>query len=225
MFGLPEDVVLPEADQNLMASISDELRVPLAGADIVLRVGWHSLLRVAAGLLADHDIDGLHSNPSGAKMSRACYDECINSLSWTACPQDPWRNWDGPHLMLLPRPRVARSEVEASNPIFHGWQKLDKAGLNSAPLLKRYMDLYRQKLATFGITLVSQASETLTDTGLTRAEFCRDAPGWVTTVLPEHDVSHMNAAFGAIQWRSILAEISEANLAVVRNRKTLGRSA
>lgn len=189
--------------------------IDLAAADVVVVVGREAGFNAAAGLLAEHDVDGLpEAGPELAprRLSAAAFAAFADAIAARSGLVEHWRNWDRPRVHLLPRTRPAESALRgAATPELRPWRRLARSPEKLLAGIDSYVDRLEAEMAAEGVVLLRQPAASLSAHGLTRENMTRGSLRIDGDVgHGEDDVSHANAEYGALFWEAYASRLAGA---------------
>ncbi|UPH71490.1 hypothetical protein LGT41_0001350 [Abyssibius alkaniclasticus] len=138
---------------------------------------------------ADHSLANCSSAFRGELINERLSDSLAMQFAFQVCSSDAWNA----QVIVAPTPVQAPPETP-----------------RSAPFSIEVLNTAATRLcAGFGATFVPQPPETLDEAGFTRAHFAQNSLRFRPDAAPhpEDERNHMNAAFGALMLRDILAAL------------------
>lgn len=208
-FGVLDGVEMSADRLAVIQKLNGRQAVELAGADIVLHVGWPLKEILNAQLLSTFSVDGLHDLPKGRRMSFSAYSAFVDAIIDDILPPQPWRNWKKPVLVMMPKPRIA--ETVSGEKFFktRAWVKLSRTSGITAETLNFFTERVRSRFAEAGVTIALPPIEVYGATGLVKAQYARAVS--TDDDLPSRgndgDHSHMNADYGALALTAVLNDL------------------
>ncbi|QEW21792.1 hypothetical protein LA6_004004 [Marinibacterium anthonyi] len=198
-FGLHGDDPAQAEARAMVEKLNGTLTINVSTHDHVVLVGQPFNSIDLLELLSQADVDGIRDTGADHLVSRPAFEALVGARVADMLPASWWRNRTDTQVTVVTRPRP--SEGTLGNRRLAGLQR-DPAGLGAA--LDWCSARARAEMEPMGIGLVDQPAITFADNGLTRAEFSRGSARLNDRAHGDDDKAHMNADFGALQWREIL---------------------
>lgn len=206
-FGLP--AARNSRDDRVSAVVAKinggKTSVDLSGADLVLLAGHQLRNPVLCNLLAANDVDGLRRVGAPGLLSPAAFEAILDSLVQKGVPQQGWRHWDGPRLLVAPRPLPSERICDIEGPNSVSYKAVYEQPEGALVALDRFWDRTEEALARVGIGFLRPPMETVTQAGLTLDHYFRGS-SWISDgkTLSETEVSHANGLYGALCLEGLL---------------------
>lgn len=210
---------LPEASEARLReaamAINGRLSIELGSADHVLWVGYYWPFEALAKLTAEFSIDGLRETGGAPRaLSRPAFDAVCDGLAEAVLPGAAWRGWVAPGLTVNARALPAETCLGDARPALRYWRAAARAPEGVGAVAGTFLDRFERQLGAQGIGLLRQPQETLAASGLTAAGFSRGSHRLMSGAAhPESDHLHMNARYGALCLRRLLARLAPARAA------------
>ncbi len=200
MFGLFEPNALPAKDIERFEQINKRRSIDLAHMDHVVVVGYGFHPMHLISILLASDVDGLRESNAKSRISRPAFDANLHDYIQAIAPKPFWQNLTGATLSFVAMPRFSETVVEYSKDLVR--LKENPTGVIKVQTLAE--DRLEAALLSSGYKLIRQPHATISEIGLTRAEYSLAS-------LADHDrtplideFAHMTPDFGALQMQEIL---------------------
>ena len=120
---------------------------------------WYFDTILLMSLLRQFEIDGIHADAGGKKMSRPAFEHILTQNIQENLPTESWHNWKVPRVLHVGMPR--RNETTLEQPFNSA---LDLGA--SAYIWKHAADLFATRLLEIGIQNIAQPKQTIGEHGL-----------------------------------------------------------
>lgn len=196
--------------RELTIAVNGRLTIDLGASDHVLWVGYYWPFEALSKLMAEFSIDGLRESPRAPRaLSRPAFDAVCDGLAEAVLPGEGWRGWRAPRLTLNVRALPAESCLGDARPAFRYWRAAAQHPEGAGAVAAAFLDRFKQALVGHGIGLLRQPEETLAASGLTATDYSRGSHRLMGGLPhPDSDHVHMNARYGALCLRRLLARIA-----------------
>ncbi len=173
--------------------------VKLDGRDAIVLIGETNAHAALANLLSICDISGIRESGAATLLSVELFAKCCRALAEKALPDAFWWNRaDLAPIAVMPQPAPAETIRASTNRTYWAWNQLaaNPTGLTTAH--EALDDALTLTFAAKGLTYLPQPAITLTEAGLTQANFLGEGRG-----VPQDgedkrgDHAHMNREYGA----------------------------
>lgn len=203
-FGLFDPKTVTPERLKLIETTNGRHTIDLAAADKVLLVGWRVEEIYNAQLLSSFSVDGVYPVAGRPRMSRNAYEAMCDAVIERHLPAPEWRNWTGPSLHVLAKPRMAETCVTGTASRVLPWAQLAREAPGKA-VFEPYLERFRKRCADIGVSLLLPPDSVYGASGLTRANLSVASRKPGTT--DDFDHSHMNTAYGKEVLRAILPQL------------------
>ncbi|WP_390913361.1 hypothetical protein [Pseudosulfitobacter sp. SM2401] len=197
----PQDGEDPELLRHAMRH-NKRLSIDLSPFAAVICIGWWYFDTILLmSLLRQFEIDGIHADAGGKKMSRPAFEHILAQNIQENLPTESWHNWKVPRVLHVGMPR--RNETTLEQPFN---STLDLGA--SAYVWKHAADLFATRLLEIGIQNIAQPKQTIGEHGLSLKQYGTGTRKQISPTDPvKPDYAHMNEAYGLLLWRDIFAAL------------------
>lgn len=211
LYGNTDPSLLTAAELASLVTLNGQTTVDLARFDHILLVGmvWPGFNEIAP-FLKGFAIDGLYQADKPQRLTSAAFTAFYQAVLDLFPAPGLWSTLHRPRvtLMLHPMPAAIIRDVPPDQLAYDCvWTAKSIEVDQMRPLLDHQRSLAARHYARHGIALLPQPTATLTASGLTLNEFCRDRSAFTGKPLRKFDCYHMDSRFGAACLHDYFAQI------------------
>lgn len=200
-FGILDPSTVDEENLDKIRALNSSLVIDLTEFDYVFMLRKSVNSRDILNLLASSDVEGIRETESTNLISLSAFNAYIDAEIQSNLPASGWHQWERGKFWIVECPRASEEGLESRKrlkPLLRDTSGIVEALTNAS---KRN----HAALNAVEIGYVPQSQKTIADSGLTHAEFSRDSLRINSASHSDNDFAHMNAEYGRLQWKEILA--------------------